>query len=373
MRLEVVKANRDAILTIEDESSLPNFSGYRLERKIMGGEWEAWNGTGWGGAGILFQYVKVLDPSLSNGLYQYRYRIEFSSGPPTEYLYSDWLSVGYEKVGWFFGNYVPPTGRFGEILTADDIRYSYLWGIDLKASNGDEFVDTQIQQKVRSSAEELGRALKIQIYPVFIKSDPPSNLAKGKDYDIEEAPYSYRPEKWGVGGVLILRRRPVITVDRMDFYTPTGQWMMDLLPYARVDKTKGMIKLSLPKSGATGMFGGVAYGMLFPGVGLGRHYPCAIKIDYRAGYAHAGEIPEDMRDIIGKIAACKLLNVIGDGLIAGFSSSSLSLDGVSESFSSTQSATSAYFGARIKVYLDDIEDYLRRNARKFSNAVIGSI
>jgi hypothetical protein len=102
-------------------------------------------------------------------------------------------------------------------------------------------------------------------------------------------------------------------------------------------------------------------------------YPHGYKIDYTAGYENAGMVPADLRDIIGKAAACKLLNIIGDGLIAGFSSSSLSMDGVSESFSSTQSATNAYFGARIQVYLKDIETYLKENRSKFGNITIGSI
>ena len=103
------------------------------------------------------------------------------------------------------------------------------------------------------------------------------------------------------------------------------------------------------------------------------NYVEAFHVDYIAGYKNAELIPEDLRDIVGKIAALKMLNVIGDGLIAGFSSSSLSLDGMSESFSSTQSATSAYFGARIKVYQDEIKDYIQQNKYKYGNFTIGSI
>jgi len=92
-----------------------------------------------------------------------------------------------------------------------------------------------------------------------------------------------------------------------------------------------------------------------------------------AGYENSSRIPDDLREVIGKVAACKLLNIIGDGLIAGFSSSSLSIDGLSESFSSTQSATNAFFGARIQVYLKDIENYLKENRNKFGVQVMGSI
>jgi hypothetical protein len=59
--------------------------------------------------------------------------------------------------------------------------------------------------------------------------------------------------------------------------------------------------------------------------------------------------------------------------MSGFSSSSLSMDGMSESFSSTQSATSAYFGARIKVYEDQLEQYIEDVRRKFGTIAIGSL
>jgi hypothetical protein len=96
-------------------------------------------------------------------------------------------------------------------------------------------------------------------------------------------------------------------------------------------------------------------------------------IDYDAGYETSDDIPPDLRQIIAKMAAVSLLNIIGDGLMSGFSSSSLSMDGLSESFSSTQSATSAYFGARIKVYQDEIEDYIKVNKNRFGHMILGAL
>lgn len=96
-------------------------------------------------------------------------------------------------------------------------------------------------------------------------------------------------------------------------------------------------------------------------------------VDYSAGYENSDEVDQDLRQIIGKVAAISLLNVIGDGLMSGFSSSSLSMDGVSESFSSTQSATSAYFGARIAVYQKEVQEYIEQNKYKFGHFPIGCL
>jgi hypothetical protein len=96
-------------------------------------------------------------------------------------------------------------------------------------------------------------------------------------------------------------------------------------------------------------------------------------IDYVAGFESSDDVPMDLREIVGKKAACSLLNIIGRGLMSGFSSSSLSMDGVSESFSSTQSATSAYYGADIKEYKDDIDRYITENKMKFGHIVMGAL
>jgi len=97
------------------------------------------------------------------------------------------------------------------------------------------------------------------------------------------------------------------------------------------------------------------------------------SVDYEAGFETSDEVPNDLRHMIGKMAAISLLNVIGDGLMSGFSSSSLSMDGVSESFSSTQSATSAFFGARIAVYQKEVQEYIAQNKYKFGFFRVGAL
>jgi hypothetical protein len=191
-------------------------------------------------------------------------------------------------------------------------------------------------------------------------------------YDEEEDAYPYRHDKWVRSGRLALRRRPVLSVERFEIFTITDQRLLDLKPWLRIDHRKGVLNW-FPRTGAIGgSFTQPAFFRLGINQNMG-DYPHGYKVDYTAGYADASKVPDDLRDIIGKIAAVKALNIVGDGFIAGFSSSSLSLDGVSESFSSTQSATNAMYGARIQVYLKDIENYIKANRRKFGSWPIGSI
>lgn len=272
------------------------------------------------------------------------------------------------KTGWTFGNYTVPVDDWGKVLTADDIRYTYLWGIDLVATNGDWYTDQQIEHHVASATREIERALDLSIHKRVLKCQPED----GDVFDEEEDPYPYRHDKWAKTGRLVLRRRPVLSVERFEIYTITDQLILDLKSWLRIDHRKGVLNW-FPRVGPSG---DIKASPSFFALGLNWNvgdYPHGYKVDYTAGMKDASAVPEDLRDIIGKAAAVKALNIVGDGFIAGFSSSSLSLDGVSESFSSTQSATNAMYGARIQVYLKDIENYIKVNRRKFGSWPIGSI
>jgi len=364
------RSGNDILLTF----SLPEpagFSGYRLERMRESGEWLPWNGSQFkvSSSPVLLSGGRFCDFDTSDGLYQYR--VQAVGDSTSAWEYSDWVRVGLDRRGWTFGNYAPPQGLYGDVLTEDDLRYTYLWGVDFRASNGDTFSDAQVRHAITSAVSEIARALKIAIKKSRIKCQPTASLVRGADYDEAEDPYTYRHDRWARVGRIILRKRPVIDVSRFELYSVADQRVIDMLSWVRLDHRKGVISF-FPKAGSSEFR--VAPSVFALGSSSRIHdYPHGYKIDYVAGFEDSSMIPDDLREIIAKVAACKLLNIIGDGLIAGFSSASLSLDGVSESFSSTQSATNAYFGARIQVYLKDIEDYLNNNRSKFGVMTIGSI
>ena len=358
----------------DDDSGEANFSGYELSRKIMGSnDWELWNGSGWGGSASLLTLNYFSEFSLPEGGYQYRVRTYYTTPLYSEYSYTDWAIIGTNKIGWSFGTYSVPDGQFGDVLTPDDMRHTYMWGVDFKASNGETFTDEQIRFTVESAVREMERALNYTIVKRVLKCQPDESLEQGTDYDQEEDPYRFRPDFWTGTGFIPLRFRPVLSVERLDMYSAVDTKILDLLQWIRLDKRKGHIGL-YPRAGKDNLISSSAYGMTMIGWGFqGKPYSHGFKIDYTAGLKNASFVEKDMREIIGKVAVLKLLNIIGDGLIAGFSSSSLSLDGVSESFSSTQSATSAYFGARIKVYADDVAKYIKDFRRKNGQFTMGML
>jgi hypothetical protein len=361
--------------------SITDSGNYRLERlKKKSPEWLIWTASGWAAnsPGTIPQAVGAGDfldnSNIEDGLYTYRC-VPFSKENPQkdDYDYSNWVRCGQSgPVGYSFGNYAAPPGLWGNAVCPDDIRYTYLWGNDFKATNGSLFTDEQVQFYIDAAVAEMERKLNITIKKIRVRCEVDKrNLEKGKDYDIEESPYRFSYAKIARQGVIVTNKKPIIKLHRLDVlnrYTNS----FSLLDTTLVDKTKGVLNLMRRPIRPSETHTGIATAIYpYGSETFSQHMFYAI--DYDAGYETSDDIPDDLREAIAKTAAVSVLNAVGDGLMAGFSSSSLSMDNMSESFSSTQSATSAYFGARIKEYKDDLAKYIDEVRRKFGFIQIGVI
>lgn len=375
--IAAISANGKIVITINDS----RYAGFRLERRANDEDtYSVYTASGFHipGSGIIPVSVSgdILDNFNieANKLYSYR-AVNFDAVNPQDkdYEYSNWVrSSGDKAIGYTFGNYKAAKGTWGAAVTPDDLRFTYLWGTDFKATNGQSYTDEQIQYFIDSSTTEIERQLDITIKKRKIRCNAAErNLVKGVDYDTDEAVYDFKYARISRYGVIKTRQRPILKLHKLELLS-RWQSCRNITQTTIVDKTKGLLKLmerplrpSETSSGiqtAVGMYGNQTLQVqLF------------YLIDYDAGFETSDDIPQDLREIIAKQAAVSLLNIIGDGLMSGFSSSSLSMDGLSESFSSTQSATSAYFGARIKEYKDDISNYIKQNKYKFANMPIGSL
>jgi hypothetical protein len=79
-------------------------------------------------------------------------------------------------------------------------------------------------------------------------------------------------------------------------------------------------------------------------------------VEYVTGFK---QVPPDILDAVGKMAAIEILAMIGDLVLhPGISSTSLSFDGLSESLSTTKSGQTSAYSARMKGYADDLKTQL---------------
>jgi len=314
---------------------------------------------------------------LQNGLYQYRIHSASIENPEfKDYAFTCWTKFGVpDAVGYSFNNYKVPEGKWGTIVTPDDMRYTYMWGIDFKATNGSMFSDEQVQFFIDAATKEMERLLNITIVKRRVKSEfsiEQKNLKKGVDYDDEETPYDFSYRKIQRYGMIQTKQRPILNVTRCTLINKGQNDDVDLLPSVVLDKKNGVLKFLKRPWKPNDTWTGISDSISRYGAETWNPH-LFYAVDYNAGFETSDDAPMDLRQAIGKMAAISLLNVIGDGLMAGFSSSSLSMDGVSESFSSTQSATSAMYGARIMEYRKEMEDYINQNKFKFGFFRVGSL
>lgn len=84
------------------------------------------------------------------------------------------------------------------------------------------------------------------------------------------------------------------------------------------------------------------------------------------------KVPGDIVDAVGKLAAINIFNNLGDIILgAGIASQSIGIDGLSQSISTTSSATNSGYGARIGQYEGELKLKLPQLKNKYMGIVLG--
>lgn len=260
---------------------------------------------------------------------------------------------------------------WGAHLTADEIRYFYFTGQEsLVTQSGSYITDSMIRGLIDHYTRTVADELKHDIYPRAWRAPSP-DITETRDIEpwAEEDPaYALDNSRYRSRYVVILRHAPVINVTRFDLYEPYGDTrLLDLLPYADVNRKAGILQNVRAIGPVTGVSG------TLPIRGTRTHLgavtrdrvPNAYYVDYTTGYTSAQRVPRELVDVIAKLVSIAIMSAHGDGKVAGTASMSLSLGSISESVSTTQSATSATFGARILQMTNELKDWWQTSASRY--------
>ena len=83
-------------------------------------------------------------------------------------------------------------------------------------------------------------------------------------------------------------------------------------------------------------------------------------------------MPMDLINLVGKLATFGPLGIAGDLILgAGIAAQSLGVDGLSQSISSTSSATNAGYGARILQYSKEITETVKKIKLVYDEVKLG--
>jgi len=269
---------------------------------------------------------------------------------------------------------------WGSILTPDELRYIFAFGNKLISGTTAETIpDTVLQWYIDNAIQSVEKDLNMKIIKQKVYSKAHIGTKKRDDLDYEaiklenfiwDEPYDFRFSQFKKYMRIKLNHFPAIEITKILFRDPLGQNLYDFTEWARLNTyTDGSVEI-FPNALQLSYIPFFTNDPRYWGLLQKDYYPDAWLIDYIIGFEDVMEFRRmygELFSIIGKISAMNLLDDYGDGRTSALASSSVSLSGISESFSTTMSATSAMFGARLESYRKELKYWWERNKYKYGN------
>lgn len=230
------------------------------------------------------------------------------------------------------------------IVTVAQLKATYLFGIHIiDRVTGKEFSEEAYEQYIVNAISMLEHFLDISITPV-------KNFVEYRDYHIND--YA----EWGF---FQLNNYPAKCIRRMDlvyFRDEDGEPVaIQQIPnnWLRLQAHDGIVRL-IPNARFPANLQISQSGAFFPEILRSQMVPHAWRITYDYGF-DPGCVPVLLNQAIGTIAAIQAL-IVGGHLIlgAGIAGTSISLDGLSQSIQTTQSAENSGYSSVIKDYSDKL-------------------
>ena len=243
------------------------------------------------------------------------------------------------------------------LFTPQQLRERYLWGVSVRDNNGNELPESVYEFAIKSAQQELEDYL---------------NLKLTRQVIVETRDYNYDDYKnWGYIRVSYPVCR-AFYLKGMFGETEQISYLPEWLSTKRSNEVPEMFYRNIyliPNVGGytqQGNHAGVTFNGIFGANLLWRSrtwIPNYWKVRYVTGFS---VVPADLLNFIGKLAAIDIFGIGGDLILgAGIASYSLGIDGLSQSISSTSSATNAGYGARILQYRDDLKALLPKLEAKY--------
>ena len=241
-------------------------------------------------------------------------------------------------------------------LTTDDLIDNHFQGIDLMTYDGTPFSRTFLVSSLNSAIDRAEQVFDICITPREIK-DELHDFEGNSLFDS----YQYTP----------LFKRPVKEIESITYKMGNRQILQVPKEWIQLDKRVGDVTI-FPITGSVNYIN-PALGVAVPYFMTRSYMPMAVSINYKAGM-EKDEIPHNLLDWIFKYAAITIFEVWGDQIIgAGIASASVSIDGLSQSIGTTQSAMYGGASARILEYRKDLEELtpiIRKYFSRFDSVVL---
>ena len=227
------------------------------------------------------------------------------------------------------------------VMSPTELLETYFYGIKITDNDGKAMSDSMLRFYIQSATEEVEKALDLKILPQVIKEDQDFWLQDWKAWGYIRFTYPVK-KAFKLDGFIN---------DVIQITYPT-EW---LSARATTDGNLYYRNMYLVPTNGAATTNSVVFSGITPHLGFfgNKQIPNYWKGTYCTGF---DKTPKDLQNYIGKLAAINVFHILGDIIIgAGIASQSIGIDGLSQSISTTSSATNAGYGARITGYLADMK------------------
>lgn len=235
----------------------------------------------------------------------------------------------------------------GLVLSVSELWAMYLYGIKIQGGEGPSFSNTSLRMYIEAAQREIENFFNLLFCRQLI--------------DNETASY-YRDDYWTQFPILQTRypvKEPMSLIGMLakmeQIIYPQGWLFCEREMYG-----VGKRRISVVPTGAstTTANANVILTGITSQIGMQRfdNIPDYWNMQYITGF-DLERLPMDLINVLGMLACFGPLGIAGDLILgAGIASLSLGIDGLSQSISSTSSATNSGYGARILLYQKQIKD-----------------
>lgn len=238
------------------------------------------------------------------------------------------------------------------MLSPTELRVLYFYGIDIKSKDGTKFSDATFEMHIRQAQKEVEEYLEIKLFPELITETQ-----------------SYYRDSYFNGFPLIQTKYPVArpyTLNGLLGKTQQIEYPETWLQSKTSNNENYARRVSIVPTGSTTAASGdvILSGVTFQvGIQSFSNIPDYWTIQYKTGFEN---IEYDLFNLVGMLSSIPGLIQAGDLILgAGIASQSLGIDGLSQSISTTSSATNAGYGARIQEYRKTIKETLSRIVSRY--------
>lgn len=246
-----------------------------------------------------------------------------------------------------------------EIFSPSEIYSLYLYGIDIFANDGTTFPEESLKFYIAQAQLEVENWFNLRIIKQLIDDETTSYY---RDDYIQQFPLIRT--KFPVRKPLSLTG----LLGQIEQIAYPQEWLRSSQSSTSVNKRR--ISIVPTGSASTTANADVILLGITTQIGLQRftNIPDYWTYQYVTGF-DLDALPLDLFNVIGKLASIQALAIAGDLILgAGIASQSLSVDGLSQSISSTASATSSGYNSRILEYEREI-----KQARERLNLIYGQV